>query len=369
MKLLGAETHFPSKEVTNAADYLRTISPLMRLQEHTSWKIELRRALITEEAAKDIRGPLAMEQWMQLGRSYDLVYYSYNTNPLNFSHAHVITRKFGHTVVMDFDDNLLSPDMANPTEIIARMDGKKHDLANEVVVEEVPYMTVTTEYLKKCYSDFLRERGIKKDIYVLPNAIDSKLYTPVTEKTENKELVIGFFGSTSHQADLYEKHFHKGLSQILKEHKNVRFEVIGNFIPDYLKSLGKFTLIAGNTNYFDWIEIWKKHVTKWDIGLAPLRDIVFNRSRSDIKFQEYALAQVPMIASDIGLYDKKFTLLAKTSKDWYEQLSTLITRPEVRQEMGLRAKEYVLANRTIDTRWTDWKEVFEEIYQKQQIAS
>lgn len=361
MNLLGVETHFPDKNSTNAADYWRTISPLKELAKHSQWKIETRRGLISEEAAKDLKSIKAEEEWAQLGMRYHIVYYSYNTNPINFSYAKVVTEKFNHTLIMDFDDNILHPDFKNPTEVIARMNGKKEDVANRVVLEEVPYMTVTSEYLKKSYTEYLNSVGIKKQIFVIPNFIDADLYNTPIHKNNGDKIVIGFFGSTSHQADLYEKHFHKALSKIKRRYPHVVFEVIGNFVPDYLNGLGSFTKIEGSNDFYTWIKLWKKYVSKWDIGVAPLRDTIFNRSRSNCKWQELALAKVPLVASDIGLYTSDTVYKARSTQDWYHSLEILIKDKELRIQRGESAHKEVMDDWTIQGNWEKWKEMFEKV--------
>ena len=42
------------------------------------------------------------------------------------------------------------------------------------------------------------------------------------------------------------------------------------------------------------------HISGFDIAVAPLSDIPFNRVRSDVKLKEYAACGVPWLASPIG---------------------------------------------------------------------
>lgn len=365
MKIVTAETHFPTDSDTNAADWWRTILPFTHLQKNTDWEIEIRRGLVSKEAVKDLKGMKSQEEWKSLGRDNDLVYYSYNTNPMNFSFAMVATQKFNTPLVMDFDDNILRPDLKNVTELISRLQTRQEpERINQIILKEVPFITTTSNYIKKDYQDFLKEHGVEKPIYVIPNFIDSTLYVP-QEKKEKEEIVIGFFGSTSHQADLHEKNFFKALQQIRREYKKVRVEIIGNFVPDTFNSFGDVTLIEGSPDIYEWVKIWQKYVSQWDIALAPLRDTPFNRSRSNIKYQETALASVPLIASDIGVYDcirqGISGFLVNSKQEWYSAMKVLVENKELRRQLGENAQKEVISNWTIQHNWQHWQEVFSDI--------
>lgn len=365
MKIVTAETHFPTDSDTNAADWWRTILPFTHLQKNTDWEIEIRRGLVSKEAVKDLQGMKSQEEWKSLGRDNDLVYYSYNTNPMNFSFAMVATQKFNTPLVMDFDDNILRSDLKNVTELISRLQTRQEpERVNQIILKEVPFITTTSNYIKKDYQDFLKEYGIEKPIYVIPNFIDSELFVP-EKRIEKKEITIGFFGSTSHQADLHEKNFFKALQRIRREYPEVRLEIIGNFIPGTLDSYGKVDLIEGTPDIYEWSKLWQKHVSQWDIALAPLRDTPFNRSRSNIKYQETALASVPLIASDIGVYDvirQGITgFLVNSKSEWYSAMKVLVENAKLRQQLGENARKDVLRNWTIQTNWQKWKETMKEI--------
>jgi hypothetical protein len=80
-----------------------------------------------------------------------------------------------------------------------------------------------------------------------------------------------------------------------------------------------------------------------DIAIAPIADVDFNRSRSNIKLKEYALAGTPWLASPIGPYEgmgerQGGRLVADDG--WYEALVRLIDKPRERRKLAKRAAKW-----------------------------
>jgi glycosyltransferase involved in cell wall biosynthesis len=102
-----------------------------------------------------------------------------------------------------------------------------------------------------------------------------------------------------------------------------------------------------------------------DIGLAPLADTAYNRSRSELHWLEYALAGAPTIVSgfaDPGPYDVVNAgvdgLVARSPSDWLRHLRSLVTSRALREEIAGRARERVLAEYTVVKRAPEWAEAY-----------
>jgi len=101
------------------------------------------------------------------------------------------------------------------------------------------------------------------------------------------------------------------------------------------------------------------------IGLAPVLDDPFNRSRSELHWLEYTMAGAATIASrtsEPGPYDviRDGTdgLLASSSTEWLEAISRLATSPTLREEIVGRARERVLAEYTVARRADEWADAY-----------
>ncbi len=102
-----------------------------------------------------------------------------------------------------------------------------------------------------------------------------------------------------------------------------------------------------------------------DIGLAPVSDAPFNRSRSELHWLEYAMAGAPTVASRLmggGPYevirDGVDGLLARNKAEWREALRSLARSPALRAEIAGRARERVLAEYRASDRAVEWAEVY-----------
>jgi processive 1,2-diacylglycerol beta-glucosyltransferase len=113
-------------------------------------------------------------------------------------------------------------------------------------------------------------------------------------------------------------------------------------------------------DYSQWLA--RKH---FDIIIAPLADIPFNRSKSALKLIEAGAVGAAALAGDIEPYRKFCTgklamILCKTRKDWREKLSEIVTNEAMRREVRDLLKEHVAAKHTIEKRVERWEEIILE---------
>lgn len=220
-------------------------------------------------------------------------------------------------------------------------------------------ITVSTPYLKKVMSQY------NDNVYVLPNCIDIEDWRPFVDERNVAGLTIGLVGGDSHYDDW--KMVLEPLMRIAEEEPQVRF-VFGGYLPQYFEDLPRATFLDFvSYEKFPWI------VRQVDIGLAPLRDVPFNASKSAIKVIEYMssvrkygkrLGGIPWIASVPGPYEAVRTgagLLAKVPEDFYRHMKTLIHDPERRMRMGIKGLKWVRRNREIKHRAHKWMEVYNEV--------
>ena len=95
----------------------------------------------------------------------------------------------------------------------------------------------------------------------------------------------------------------------MAKHKHVWFEILGILaIKDLKNMLGGFTddmlgriATVGATNTFREYPSWLAE-RPWNVGIAPLVDSAFTRSKSHIKWMEYSMYEIPTIASRVYPY-------------------------------------------------------------------
>jgi glycosyltransferase involved in cell wall biosynthesis len=105
------------------------------------------------------------------------------------------------------------------------------------------------------------------------------------------------------------------------------------------------------------VQSYAKNYSKFDVSLAPIKDHLFNRVKSQLKVIEAGFYKKALIASNIGPYtiDLKHSLSngnfvdgnallvdeRRNNSDWYKYVKKLIDNPTWAQDLGERLYETV----------------------------
>jgi len=242
----------------------------------------------------------------------------------------------------------------------------------EAIDENNPFLKIKPELKAEILLMFP-----KANIYVVPNALDFSQYPKRAGK--NKKLRIGFQGSNVHVQDLL-----ICIDAIAELQKEFGFEFYIFGIDDKpLKDLNKFCLEYKDKKW-KWIEDfpvlyeklqkmeyvhvpyvpYDKYRTKlselnFDIGIAPLEDTRFNRSKSCLKFYEYAAVGTVTLASNVIPYSyemDKEDLVKNRHDKWVAKLRKLIVDEEYRQSRLYAQEAWVHEERNIEKVVKQWEQ-------------
>jgi hypothetical protein len=179
---------------------------------------------------------------------------------------------------------------------------------------------------------------------VFPNQI---LDVPLKRDARHfDEIIIGWGGSHGHLEDMAE--MAEPLIDWIVSRENVSLYLMCSDpiwrLFDRLPSARKRKFKTGSLNeYYQFLK-------KIHIGLAPLKDTRFNRSRSDVKFLEYAVHEVvPVVqfsvpyASSVKHGETGF--LFEDTKGLLNLLELLSNNVDLIQKTGNAARNFVLKNR------------------------
>lgn len=202
---------------------------------------------------------------------------------------------------------------------------------------------------------------------VIPNSIDPKIWDVKKKKRKDGKIRIVWIASGSHMSD--KPLIDDAISEILAKYPNVEFHMAGIVNED--EEIEDRVFHHKGTDGYKEFPQWYADLGA-DIAIAPLIDTKFNRAKSNIKWLESAMLEIPMVASDVKPYQDikhgETGYLATTGNQFTKYLSWLIENPELRKRIGKSAKNEVLKNWTIDKFLPMYEELFNKLNDKKDIT-
>jgi len=304
-------------------------------------------------------------------------------------------KSLGIVVIVDIDDYWL-PTKEHPIHQLI-VQNKIHEkiVAN---LKEASYVTTTT----KVFADEIKR--FNPNVVVFPNAIDPNEPQFKQPTLESDRIRIGWLGGSSHLHDLMllegfvnknsdlndkvqyvlcgfdtrgtmteiNKQTGEQKQRPIKPEETVWSSYESIFTDNYRtvdENYKKYLMEYKEYNYesslsLPYSRVWTKPVTsyamnysKMDISLAPIKNHIFNRVKSQLKVIEAGFYKKALIASSVGPYtiDLKHSLDKgnfvdgnallvdenRNHSDWAKYIKKLVHNPNLIQDMGERLYETV----------------------------
>ena len=306
-----------------------------------------------------------------------------------------LLKSMGIVVIVDIDDYWL-PTKEHPIHQLI-VQNKIHEkiVAN---LKEASYVTTTT----KVFADEIKK--INSNVVVFPNAIDPNEPQFKQPTLESDRIRIGWLGGSSHLHDLMllegfvnknsdlndkvqyvlcgfdtrgtmteiNKQTGEQKQRPIKPEETVWSNYESIFTDNYRtvdENYKKYLMEYKEYNYesslsLPYSRVWTKPVTsyamnysKMDISLAPIKNHIFNRVKSQLKVIEAGFYKKALIASSVGPYtiDLKHSLDKgnfvdgnallvdenRNHSDWAKYIKKLVQNPNMITDMGERLYETV----------------------------
>lgn len=253
-----------------------------------------------------------------------------------------------HRMVWETDDDLWNIDPPNKRAVKAFTPDLLR--AMEMCVRTARMVTVTNDHLAEQMSRF------NPNVRVVPNMIDAPLCD--APRVRRDKVTVGWAGGDSHRRDL---RYLVGPIQRIIRTTDAQVHTIG---ADFQSM---FRLPDDRYRHSGWelklIDYYK--AIDFDIGLAPIEDTLFTRSKSYIKALEYGALGIPVIASAAGPYldyveDGVTGFLVRKESEWIDRLQLLISDAALRESMGAAARAKARLH-TIQAGWRQWEDVYRSV--------
>jgi glycosyltransferase involved in cell wall biosynthesis len=340
---------FAAHDGGSGCAYYRMIMPLAELNRHDGFEVTFTSGLQTDRLGRPTGGVHASDM-----EGYDVI-----VGQRFNSHAGLRVWRGARTpysrLVYETDDNVFQVSMENWAAFhLYQREEIRDAVAHCMEVSDA--VTVTTPYLAEVMSEY------NPNVKVLPNHIPG--FVLDLSRKQRDRPCIGWCGGASHGRDVHL--MIPSARRFLKRFPGWDLHLVGT---DYRESVRKKK--DSRVVFTPWTHITDDppgyySSLDFDIGLAPLLDTEFARSKSFIKILEYAAMGIPFLASDCEPY-RLFTahgengFLVKYDHEWLGYMSELACDEKLRLKMGAAARESARAW-TIEKGWTLWADAYRSLF-------
>lgn len=327
---------------TIASCQIGVLKPLSALARRG--QIQLRKSL-------ESRASLMLIHWA------DIVVFCRNTEP---AYAHLLSEALSthKPIVFDLDDNFWDVPFETDPEL-----ARYHRLPLRLQQLE-KYLRHAT--LIRVYSPALQQivEQFNPNVRLLKAGFDFELAQSRPRAT-SPSAPVHIVYATSRIVDNQYLLFAEALRKILDDYGDkVQMTIWGCQPADLVGLKGiRFNPLVGNYEKF-----LRKFIAQgFDIGLAPLEDTHFHRSKTNTKFRDYGAARVAGIYSNVCVYsdcvqnEQTGLLVPNTTQGWYDGIARLIEDAKLRRHIQETAYTEVYAGYRQEVVEHEWLEEIGEL--------
>lgn len=251
----------------------------------------------------------------------------------------------GAALVYDMDDDLLNIPATHADAAELR---PKANVVRRLVTDAT-HVWVSTDSLAAWVG------ALRSGVTVVPNGLDERLWLgrPPRPRREFGPVRILYMGTATHASDF--AIIAPALERLKRDFTfQVDIDIIGVTASGELPAgVNRVGVSANGSQSYPGFVNWLTAMPAWDIGLVPLADTPFNRSKSVIKTFDYAAMGLAVLASDMPVYRGSLAdrtggmLVPNDAESWYAALSLLVRDRLTRQRLADGAMNAFTATGTL----------------------
>lgn len=273
--------------------------------------------------------------------------------------------KMGKRVIYEIDDCFEGIPLENLKLNAVHMTNSetRHSVVRMMRIADL--VTVSTPELEYWVSKYA---SLDK-VVVLKNTLDFSMWPEphYGKPIPGEPLVVGFAGSETHKTDL------RALGSALemvndkinlsKKSTIVRFGFFGFMLREYWKMDPHVAFKLG-VPFLDYPKVLSD--LGFQLGLAPLKECLFNECKSELRFLEHAVCGVPVVATNIAPFrrcinEERGILVKNKDRQWKSAIIELISNKSKRERLGRNSYNYVNEYYNIETYVKEWYNVYSQL--------
>lgn len=267
-----------------------------------------------------------------LSSRYDAVFVLREAFALGPPFIEALMRRVSAKFIFDFDDAIYLPSLAYQNPIDRLRDWSK----TAKIISFTDTIIVGNEHLAKYTRQHAKPHA---RIEILPTVVDTDVYAPISNKSSNGEVTIGWIGTP--RGSRYVEDLKNVFARLSQRYKQLNFVFVGasSFATDGLPIEFRNWNLAREPS----------DIANFDIGIMPLTDDEETRGKCGFKLIQYMSSGVAAVASPVGMNNEIISsdhngLFAETEEQWEENLARLVEEQLFRQRLASNGRQSVIDN-------------------------
>lgn len=271
----------------------------------------------------------------------------------------------GTKIVLDFDDLLFTgynEGIPSYNHSKDEIDVKQTTQCLKDNLDVVDKVVVSTEYLKNVFTDTFNFNRVE----VIPNYLPRFIYhfdrkEPLTDNIVKPTIL--YAGSSTHYSDKDTGDFNKALIDFIKNNiDKINFVIIGK-VPFFFSDIADKILCFEPINILAYPNLL--HSINADFIIAPLKENVFNKCKSNLKYLESCAVGAVMIGSSFedspyNCIDERCKIQKTMNSKHIEKMFWKLCEKDTYNEILTNQYEYMNENGWLENNISKYTNLFNE---------